>query len=171
MDELWKKSLWQQFGATLDMLDNALSACPDALWRAQVWPEEPGNAEFWYIGYHTLFWVDLYLTGAVEGFQPPSPFTLSELDPDGLLPDQIYTKKQVREYLAYCRQKCEQTIAALTDERAAERCKFGWGEASFGELLIYNMRHVQEHAAQLSLFLGQQLKQPDTTNWVAQARG
>ncbi len=30
------------------------------------------------------------------------------------------------------------------------------GEVPFGELLLYTMRHVQEHAAQLHLFLGQQ---------------
>jgi hypothetical protein len=35
-------------------------------------------------------------------------------------------------------------------------CRFAWGELTFGELQLYNLRHVQEHAAQLSLFLGQQ---------------
>jgi hypothetical protein len=35
------------------------------------------------------------------------------------------------------------------------RCRFAWGEVSFAELLLYNMRHVQEIAAQLSLFLGE----------------
>lgn len=29
MDTLWKESLWQQFGATIAMLDNALRSCPD----------------------------------------------------------------------------------------------------------------------------------------------
>ncbi|HCI80283.1 MAG TPA: DinB family protein, partial [Ktedonobacter sp.] len=32
MDFLWKTALWQQFGATIDMLENALLACPDTLW-------------------------------------------------------------------------------------------------------------------------------------------
>jgi hypothetical protein len=35
-------------------------------------------------------------------------------------------------------------------------CRFSWGELPFGELLLYTMRHVQEHAAQLHLFLGQE---------------
>jgi hypothetical protein len=28
MDPLWRTALWQQFGATIDMLENALLACP-----------------------------------------------------------------------------------------------------------------------------------------------
>jgi hypothetical protein len=31
----WKMILWQQFGAAIDDLDNALRACPDELWRAR----------------------------------------------------------------------------------------------------------------------------------------
>jgi hypothetical protein len=46
-------------------------------------------------------------------------------------------------------------IEALTDETAQRRCRFPWGELSFAELQLYNMRHIQEHAAQLNLFLGQ----------------
>ena len=36
MDTLWKNALWQQFGATIDMLDNALLVCPDTLWQGRV---------------------------------------------------------------------------------------------------------------------------------------
>jgi hypothetical protein len=46
-------------------------------------------------------------------------------------------------------------MEALTEETALRRCRFPWGEVSFVELLLYNMRHVQDHAAQLSLRLGQ----------------
>ena len=65
-----------------------MAACPDELWRVRLWDdaELPGAAEFWYIAYHTLFWLDLYLSGAVEGFAPPAPFTLDELDPAGCCP-------------------------------------------------------------------------------------
>jgi hypothetical protein len=159
MDIIWKTSIWQQFGATIDMLGNALNACPDQLWRGRLWnkpTEQPEFAEFWYITYHTLFWLDLYLSGTVEGFAPPAPFTLDELDPARLLPARPYTRDELQTYLAYCRRKCRETIEALTDDKAHQPCRFTWGEVSFAELLLYNMRHVQEHAAQLSLFIGQQ---------------
>jgi hypothetical protein len=58
-------------------------------------------------------------------------------------------------YLRDCRKRCQATIETMTDEAAVRRCSFGWGEVSFVELLLYNMRHVQEIAAQLSLLLGQ----------------
>ncbi len=171
MDTLWKESLWQQFGATIDMLDNALRTCPDELWHAPVWllsPDDPpGLSDYWYLGYHTLFWLDLYLSGAVEGFTPPAPFTLAELDPAGLLPERPYTKDELRTYLAHCRQKCKNVIDELTDERARQICTFMWGEVTFAALLLDNMRHVQEHAAQLSLFLGQQ--RGLGARWVAKA--
>jgi len=168
MDNYWKKIIWQQFGASIDMLENALRTCPDELWSSQMWEDRtmpPGFSEFWYVAYHTLFWLDLYLSGSVEGFNPPAPFTLDELDPAGLLPERVYTRNELLSYLEHNRTKCRATIEALTDERVQQRCVFAWGEVSFGELLLDNMRHVQEHSAQLSMFLGQQ--KGSNARWVA----
>jgi hypothetical protein len=153
------------------MLDNALHACPDQLWHDRLWnnpSEQPEYSQFWYITYHTLFWLDLYLSGSVEGFTPPAPFTLDELDPAGLVPERPYTKDELQAYLDQCHRKCQTTIEALTTEKAQQRCRFRWGEVSFMELLLYNMRHVQEHAAQLNLFLGQ--KVGSAPGWVTMAR-
>ena len=36
MDMTWNASIWHQFGAAIDMLDNALRACPDELWQAPL---------------------------------------------------------------------------------------------------------------------------------------
>ena len=170
MDSRWKTVLWQQLGAAIDMLDNALRACPDHLWRARLWnePEKPELAEFWYLAYHTLFWLDLYLSGAVEGFVPPAPFTLDELDPAGIVPEPPYTRYVLLAYLDHDRKKCQATIEALTDETAWRRCKFPWVELSFVELLLDNMRHVQEHTAQLNMILGQQAGW--SPKWVAKAK-
>ncbi len=171
MDTTFKTAIASQFGAAINMLDNALRACPDELWRVRLWNDPsmpPEFSEFWYVAYHTLFWLDLYLSGAVEGFAPPAPFTLDELDPAGLLPDRVYTKDELRSYLDHSRRKCQATIEALTDERAAQRCAFTWGEVSFVELLLDNMRHVQEHAAQLHLILGQKIS--STPGWIAKSK-
>jgi hypothetical protein len=170
MDAMWRTIIWRQFGAAIGMLENALRACPDELWSARLWSdprERPEFSEFWYIAYHTLFWLDLYLSGSIEGFAPPAPFTLDEIDPAGLLPERRYTREELQSYLVHGRQKCWTTIATLTDDKAHQRCKFSWGEVSYAELLLDNMRHVQEHAAQLNLFLGQQIGL--AARWVAQA--
>ncbi|NMB88161.1 MAG: DinB family protein [Chloroflexi bacterium] len=163
-----KASLWSQFGASIDMFTSALRACPGDLWQRSLWEDDrPDLAQFWYLGYHALFWLDLYLSGAVEGFAPPPPFTLDELDPTGILPDPPCSQEQLLAYAGYCREKCCTTLAALTEESAARRCRFPWGEISFAELCLYNLRHIQEHAAQMNLFLGQNGVQAG--DWVAKA--
>ncbi len=142
--------LWQQFGSAILMLENAIVACPE-----EVWSDRSRQPEFWYVVYHTLFFLDLYLSGTTEGFTPPAPYNLDELDPRGLMPERVYTKVELQDYLRHGREKCRSVIEALTEERAAEPCRFAWGEMSFAELLLDNMRHVQHHTAQLNLILRQ----------------
>jgi len=154
MDADWRESLRQQFGAAIEMLA-----------QARLW-DDP-LAAFWNVAFHALFWLDLYLSGSPAGFAPPAPFTLDELDPAGKLPERAYTREELRGYAAHTRAKCEATIAGLTDEQARRRQRVSRAELSFGELLLYTMRHVQEHAAQLQLLIGQH--GGTSSGWVARA--
>jgi DinB superfamily len=163
MDDGWKEVLWRQFGAAIDMLENAVEACPDELWG-----DRSRNPEYWYLVYHTLFWLDYYLADPVEDFAPPAPFTLDEMDPAGVLPDRVYTKGELLAYLRHGREKCRATIGAMTDEKARGARRFGSCEGSFAELLLDNLRHVQHHAAQLNLILRQQTD--SAPRWVGRAR-
>ena len=168
MDTPWNAIIGSQCGAAIDMLEHALRACPEGLWREALWHhpgEPPEAAQFWYLAYHALFWLDLYLSGAVEGFAPPAPFTLDELDPAGRYPNRAYSQVELLTYLNHCRQKARAITAALTPSQANRRCRFPWGEVSFAELILDNMRHVQEHTAQLNLFLGQ--KTGGDPGWLA----
>ncbi len=155
--------MWRQFGAAIDMLENAMLACPDELWG-----DRSQRPEFWYLVYHTLFWLDLSLSGSVEGFAPPAPYTLDELDPAGILPERVYGKDELHRYLEHGRRKCRAALETLTDEQAREPRRFTWGELSVAELLLYNLRHVQHHAAQLNLILRQQTD--SAPRWVGQAK-
>jgi hypothetical protein len=150
MDAATKEILWQQFGAAIAMLENAIDACPEKLWS-----ERSRQPEYWYVAYHTLFWLDLYGFGSVEGYEPPAPFTLEELDPAGIIPAHPYTQPELKGYLDQARQRTQAVIQGLTDETARKRHVFRWGDVSAVELLLYNMRHVQHHAAQLNLILRQ----------------
>ncbi len=154
--------IWSQFGAAIDMLARALQAIPEdrLVDRSQ-------SPELWYVMFHTLFWLDLYLTGSVEGINPPEPFGLEELDPKGLMPQSPIDKASLAAYLEHCRAKCRTTPASLTDEDAQRMCSFSWGNLSFLELLVYNMRHVQDHAAQLNHILGQTFG--EAPDWVGRA--
>ena len=155
--------IWRQFGASLDMLENAIDACPD-----EVWGSESGFQEFWYIAYHTLFWTDLYLHGPVEGFQPPKPFGLEELDPKGAFPNRIYTKEELIGYAGHCRNRLRAILADITDGRFNEVIEHGKRAMPYEELLWYNMRHVQHHAAQLNLLLRQ--AGASVPRWISQTQ-
>ncbi|MCA9967111.1 MAG: hypothetical protein KC423_22835, partial [Anaerolineales bacterium] len=103
MDKQWQTIIWQQFGAAIDMLGSALNACPSELWQAQLYNDrsvQPEFTAFWYVTYHTIFWLDFYLADSIETFSPPPPFTLSEFEA-GLLPERVYTKAELQSYLAY----------------------------------------------------------------------
>ena len=168
MNTTWKEIIWNQFGAAIDMLDNAIQACPDELWQARLFPDDiPEFAEFWYVAYHCLFWLDFYLSETAEGFAPPAPFTLSEFDA-GLLPERVYSKDELRAYLAYGRSKCHTRLENLTNPTTPQRVRPNWHVKSVAELHLYNLRHVQEHAAQLALFLGQHVG--TAPGWVGRAR-
>ena len=169
METLWSAALWPQFGAAIKMLENALVACPAALWTERLWgetsdrPQQRGFPaefpQFWYVSYHALVWLDQYLSGVPEeDFAPPAPFAQGMIDSVEALPERPYTKEALHAYLVSLRQKCQTTLSALTEEQARRPVEYPWSEGqpiSYLELLLYTMRHVQEHAAQLSLFLGQ----------------
>ena len=154
-----KKIIWSQFGASIKMMENAIKACPDELWG-----DRTQNPEYWYLVYHTLFWMNFYLTDSPDDFTPLTPFTLSELDPEGLLPERVYTRTELLTYLEHGRNKFKNIIEKLTDETANKHYKYGSVEMSFGELLLYNMRHVQHGTAQLNLILRQ--KTDSAPGWV-----
>jgi uncharacterized damage-inducible protein DinB len=166
----FKTILWQQFGAAIDMLEDAIEACPERLWsdsRKKPAGDSISGVGFWYIAYHTLFWFDFYLSEPEEKFTPPAPFDLSEFEA-GRLPERAYTKAELQGYLDHGRKKCKDTIDALTDEKANQRRHFSWGEISGAELLLYNMRHVQHHTAQLNLMLRQAVNA--APRWLAKAK-
>ena len=163
-----KESLWKQFGASIDMLKNAIESIPEDHWET--------DKRFFYMAYHTLVFLDYYLTIPPKGFSSPLPFTIDQTGnkPDGaiddVVPDRIYSKKELLDYLRASREKCHRIITGLTDEKLNEK----WIEEDddrefvFLELLLYNMRHVQHHAAQLNLLLRQATN--NAPDWVSRAK-
>jgi hypothetical protein len=178
MDTVWKTALGRRFDAAIDQLEQALRSCPDELWQESLWEvrledvgvepaaEAPAldagsiqvYSAFWYLAYHTLFFLDLYLSGGLEqldaGFAPPAPFRADEHDA-GVLPKRVYARAELGAYLAHDRRKCQATIEALTDEEGRRPCRWGPREVPFFELLLVNLGHVREHSAQLGMLLGQ----------------
>lgn len=160
MDQSLKKILWRQFGASIDMLKNAIELCPESLWDTKQ--------QFGYNAFHCTFFLDYYLTLDPKDFMPPQPFSLSEFE--DRLPERTYTKAEVLHYLQFCREKCKNLIGNMTDEIYAS----DWINESktmkynVVEILLYNMRHVQHHAAQLNLLLRENIN--DAPHWIRHAK-
>jgi uncharacterized damage-inducible protein DinB len=100
-------------------------------------------------------------------FSPPSPFTLSEFEE--ALPDRVYSKNELLDYLQASREKSHQLISGLTEEKLTTRWINESGTMNYSviEILLYNMRHVQHHAAQLNLLLRQEIN--NVPDWVRRA--
>lgn len=161
MDKSTKEILWNQFGASIDMLINVISHCPDDYFIT--------NKRFYYIAFHSTIFLDYYLTIPPKDFFPLLPFTYKEPVErpkeavDDLIPDKMYSRHEIVKYLKQSREKCRQLIYTLTDEKLSERFKEGDEPNDMDypllEILLYNMRHTQHHAAQLNMMLRQDTDQ------------
>ncbi len=159
MDKATKEILWNQFGASIDMLLNVISNSPDDYFVT--------HKRFYYIAFHSTIFLDYYLTIPPSDFSPLLSFTQKDsLDRpneaiDDLIPDKIYSKQEIVEYLKQSRVKCKQIIYALTDEKLNERFKEGDEQNDMNypilEILLYNLRHTQHHTAQLNMLLRQDI--------------
>lgn len=161
-----KYSLWQQFGASIDMLHKAINLWPDELWAE--------DKSFFYESYHCIVLLDYYLTvPPPTEFITPFPFHISDIGsvPEGVLgdmvPDRIYSKIELLDYLEVCRSKCKTLILNLTATKLKERWIEEGGDMDYSvlEILLYNMRHVQHHVGHLNAILRKKIDRKSGWIW------
>jgi hypothetical protein len=150
------QSIRSQFGASIDMLENAISTCPPEHWNTE--------RKFWYNAFHCLFFLDYYLCMQPKEFAPPPPFSESEFE--DRMPERVYSRNELLSYLQYNRNNFHQLCTTLTVNQLDERWINSSGSMDYSvtEILLYNMRHVQHHAAQLNLILRQETN--EAPDWV-----
>lgn len=169
------KTFVHQFEAALSMLNACVDRCPETIWDARV-----ANYRFCQVAFHTLFWTDFYLGQSEESFRR-QPFH-EWLRPDGALalevrtgegdpvfqnerlfgdyvefedraPVRLYDKAAIRAYLDHCRTKASEVMGAETVDTLSAPSGLRSPDLSRAEVHVYNIRHIQHHAAQLSLRL------------------
>jgi hypothetical protein len=160
MNDTLKTELWKQFGASIDMLENAIAKCPPELWNDE--------RKFWYTAYHTLFFLDYYLDTNPDNFITPEPFGMTEMEIDEVMPERTFTKAELLSYVKHCRGKASKLIGGFNEKTAASRWKNRYREYSMLEMQLYNMRHLMHHTGQLNLLLGQ--IDHDLPVWVSQTK-
>lgn len=164
MEQKTKTIIWNQLGAAIDSLGKAIDHTPK-----EHWEDDTAYHQIWYMAFHTIFWLDYYLTLPTEKYAPPEPFTMSEMDPAGIIPDPAYTKEQLKTYLAYCRKKTHKLIMDLSEGQGALLCKTSKADLPLEEMFLYVMRHTQHHTAQINLLLRQKID--STSGWTFRAEG
>ncbi|MHA7128694.1 DinB family protein [Algoriphagus namhaensis] len=151
--------VWNQFGASIDMLIQAVRSCPLEYWEQ--------NQRFYYIAFHSAIFLDYYLTLPPVDFVPVLSFTQKEPHErpqdaiDDLIPDSWYSREEVLNSLFQSREKCRKLIESTDLGNSALRFREGEesGDMDYPllEILLYNLRHTQHHTAQLNFLLRQDL--------------
>jgi hypothetical protein len=146
-----------QFRAALGMLEECIRACPAEHWEGPI-----GKYAFWHVAYHALCFVDCYLTASNDEFQRivaeragtafnPHPAGIAELEDE--YPSRLFTREELLAYAGLCREKLGSVLLRETDANLDGSSGFSWLPFSRAELHLYNLRHVQHHAGQLSAAL------------------
>ncbi len=143
--------LKSQYHAALAMLRQAIERCPDDLWTAGEHPRS-----FWRVAYHALFFTHLYLQPDESAFRPWEryrddcqfleavpwpPHSLPRVvDPD--------TKQDLLDYWRESDAMIDGGVDRL--DLDAPDCGFPWYHMPKLDHQVMNIRHVQQHAGQLS---------------------
>jgi hypothetical protein len=174
---LVRHALKSQYHASLDMLRQAIEACPAELW-ADARPVNP----YWRIVYHALYYTHLYLMPGEADFRPwarhqtwiqhmddiPGPPELNDaLELPGRPPQTgvPYTRAEMLSYLALVDDLVDPGVDAL--DLLAPTTGFSWHSPQRSKLehQVSTIRHIQGHAAQL----GERLASGSGPDWVGSA--
>ena len=167
---VWVTALAHAYVKAIADFSEALCRCPADRWRKSVWivkrsdpyawPIHRGvgadmsdakrlqlQSAFWNVAYHAIFHLDFGLEGGWKGtaYEPPSPFRGDDHF-GNCLPWREYTCDELVEYLDYCDTKAKHLFGAMSGP--SNRPK-----GAFADLLVGSLLHLNEHLAQLNLFL------------------
>jgi hypothetical protein len=154
-------SIARNFDSALRLMHAALSDCPDELWETDLWPGDGTTLQMpngglhgsapWFLGYHALTCLDYDLSGDFEPWAPPKPFDENTWS----LPNRVFTRAELLEYVEWCRARAQKSCEALTDDLALRPLPstHRYAGAAYGDIVAGIPLHVVEHAAQIRQFL------------------
>ncbi len=157
-----RPALKSQYHASLKTLRLAVEKCPQAKW------DDPadGEAAFWRVTYHTLFYAHFYLQQDRSGFKPwPRHREGAQRLSGGVCVP--LTRAEMLEFWDFCDGVIDAGIDAL--DLDAPQCGFPWYKMPTLEHQIVNIRHIQNHAAALASRLRREAKVE--VDWVGSGAG
>lgn len=180
MATIWLESLGRSFDAALDLLAAAVRDCPDALWESPMWrvPAWDPNIELvsqrgeqvtdpavrlamvqrhatpWAVAWHALECIDYDLTGEFGPWAPPPPFAghphwqLTRMSA-------AWSQAEINDYVDYCRERVRDTLAGMTDEKAATPMPpaHRYHGQPYAWVVSALVGHTVEHGSQIRQFI------------------
>lgn len=143
-----------QIDAALQMLGDCIAQCPADAWQTPVC-----NLSFDQAAFHVLVYTDMYLGPDTASFKQQAfhrenaAFFADYEEMEDRKQVNHYEKPALVTYLEFCRAKAREVIAEETNSSLEAAAGFPWLGMSRAEMYAYNLRHIQHHAAQLSLRL------------------
>ena len=168
MFEYYQAIITSQYLAAFQTLEHCIDACPEEQWTGKV-----ANHSFSRSAFHALFFADLYLGDSIQEMkvqpfhQENSQYFGDYEELQATTPTNTYEKGFVGNYLNFCQSKTTSVLGRETEATLKKQSDIPWQEISRGELHIYNIRHIQHHAAQLIMRL--RLDTPIDIGWVKSA--
>lgn len=153
----YRQLVVNQFDAVFAGLNFCIDLCPAGLW------DEPLDGQpLCQIVFHALFYGDVYLGHGPGGLRD-QPFHRAHAaafadyeELENRPPVLRYERAFLKEYLAHCRAKAAATLAAESEEILSGPSGFEARAFTRAEMHIYNIRHLQDHMAQLNGYLAAQ---------------
>jgi uncharacterized damage-inducible protein DinB len=145
--------LRNQYEAAMSTVNRCLRVCTPENWEQPI-----ANLSFSQTAFHTLFFTDMYLHEANDESFKQQRF--HELNQDSFRdyeemqdkPQEYqYDKAFVESYLQHCLEKMRIELARASEEWLLEPSPFPWIRSTRSEVHLYNIRHIQHHAAQMIL--------------------
>lgn len=157
------KALGEQYGAALTMLENTVINCDEDLW--QDYKRETVISQ---VIYHTLFFVDYYLSKNKSergNFKAKLGDDLMGERTDGMEWNKIFSRVELLDYLQVVRIKADKYFKNLTIETLNSEPVFEWHGNSVLSSLLYDLRHIMLHVGALHVRLNAVGKKP--LKWVS----
>jgi hypothetical protein len=154
MLDTFKDLLAHQYEAALCTLNECIDRCPETAWNAPV-----AQLAFCQVAFHALFFTDSYLGNSAgslreQQFHHDHAHVFRDYEElEDRKQQLLYDRPFIKTYLGHCRRKSLQVIAAETAESLVASSGFDRLKFARAELHVYNIRHIQHHAAQLILRL------------------
>lgn len=185
MASVWLESLSRNFEQALDLMAAAVRECPDELWEKGMWHVaalEPDHQFLgpdwnpitdagqrsalgqrwverrstpWSVAWHALEGLDYDLNGEFGPWAPPPPFNGHPHWRDLPSLPAAWSRSEILGYTDYCRRQARNTLAGMTDEKAATPLPPAHRYRGQPHLWIITglVVHTTEHASQILQFM------------------